>query len=65
MRTLAKLLAARASTGAVVCIDLFCHVACLQLFQSTFIKILYPGATILTTLEWTLLNSAVSLVLLL
>ncbi|CAL8462225.1 g1756 [Coccomyxa elongata] len=33
-----------------------------KLFQSTFIKILYPGASILTTLEWTLLNSAVSLV---
>ena len=33
-----------------------------QLFQSTFIKILYPGASILLTLEWTLLNSAVSLV---
>lgn len=33
-----------------------------KLFQSTFIKILYPGASILTTLEWTLLNSSVSLV---
>jgi MFS family permease len=33
-----------------------------KLFQSTFIKILSPGASILLVLEWTLLNSAVSLV---
>ena len=33
-----------------------------KLFQSTFIKILQPNASILTALEWTLLNSAVSLV---
>ncbi len=38
------------------------RIAPAQLFQSTFIKILYPGASILLTLEWTLLNSAVSLV---
>ena len=33
-----------------------------KLFQSTFIKILLPGASILLTLEWTLLNSFISLV---
>ena len=33
-----------------------------KLFQSKFIGILYPGASILLTLEWTLLNSAISLV---
>ena len=33
-----------------------------KLFQSTFIKILSPGASILLTLEWTLLNSFISLV---
>ena len=33
-----------------------------KLFQSTFIKIISPGASILLTLEWTLLNSFVSLV---
>ena len=33
-----------------------------KLFQSTFIRILAPNASILLTLEWTLLNSAVSLV---
>ncbi|CAK0752621.1 hypothetical protein CVIRNUC_002160 [Coccomyxa viridis] len=33
-----------------------------KLFQSTFIKILSPGASILLTLEWTLLNSFISLI---
>lgn len=33
-----------------------------KLFQSTFIEILSPGASILLVLEWTLLNSFVSLV---
>ncbi|KAK2078160.1 hypothetical protein QBZ16_004028 [Prototheca wickerhamii] len=33
-----------------------------KLFQSTFIKVINPGAGILQVLEWTLLNSAVALV---
>ena len=33
-----------------------------QLFQSTFIKIINPHASVIQILEWTLLNSAVALV---
>lgn len=32
-----------------------------KLFQSTFIKIINPTATLIQVLEWTLLNSAVRL----
>ena len=33
-----------------------------KIFQSTFIKILSPGASLFTTLCWTLLNSGIALI---
>ena len=37
------------------------HSAGNKLFQSTFINIIVPGASLITTLEWALLNSTVAL----